>query len=428
VLHIVTKVRTTPRPPKPSSAKKSRAPRGDGGVTQLASGVWQARIKRYGRDQKRTAPTQAEALALLESMRRTKPTTNTALAKMRLADWLERYRLEQAHTVRLKTRSNLLANSKRAAAILGRIPLNAITPSDLRDFQAKLIEQGYAPTVQVQAWQFLAAALRRAFEDDVIPSNPAAKVKRPRGAKPLRERLTWTAEQCRRALECAKGKNLHLMLSCLLATRVRPNELLGLKWSDIEGDKITIRRTLVQAGRNPIVNPPKTATSHREFYIAPDIQALLEQHRQNPHRAKSADDFVFTTRNGAPRFIAHLRTSLTKLSQKAGITRLTAHELRHTAVTLATLAGADYRQLRRQVGHSGQSMTDHYDHSHLDELERRKLAIPLEVLLRDRLPYDSATASQNSQKDPKQEAIPETQTASKSLLTDGLNAKTGGLK
>lgn len=406
MLHIVTTIRTKPRPisPKRQGTAKTRAPRGDGGVIQLPSGVWQARIRRYGRDQKRTAATQTEALALLETMRRNKPATTDALARMKMADWMERYRNEQAHTLRLKTRVNQIENAARCTKIIGRIPLNAVTPSDLRDLQAKLIEQGYAPSVQRQAWQFVAASLRRAFEDDILSSNPAAKVRPPRGAKTLRDRVTWSADQARSALESAQGSPMYLLLCCFLSTRVRPNELLGLMWGDLQDGKMFIRRTLVKAGKNPVHNPPKTPSGARDFYLAPDILGLLEQHRSRLSKQALSHDFVFTGRTGTPFMLSNFRAKLVKLCKKAGVPRLSAHELRHTATTLAALTGVNRYHLSRQTGHAGQNITDLYDHSFLDETERHKLAIPLETLLKNHIPYTSLTATQSSQKVPNIEA------------------------
>lgn len=108
---------------------------------------------------------------------------------------------------------------------------------------------------------------------------------------------------------------------------------------------------------------------------------------------------------------------------QARIPRLTAHELRHTAITLARLAGADREQLRRQVGHGGQDITALYDHSHLDELERRKLAMPLEVLLQNRFPYDSVTAPENDQKYPKVTSAADSQSMPKSLVFDSVDTQ-----
>jgi integrase len=398
-MHIMTTIRTKPKPPSPKrlGASKQRAPRGDGGVKQLPSGVWQARIKRYGEDIKRQAPTQNEALRLLEQLRRTRPSSNTELSRLPLADWLERYRNEQASSVRLKTRAGHVECCNRAAAIIGRIPLGKITPSDLRHLLSTLIDKGLSPSVQRHTWQFTAAALRRAFEDDIIPSNPAAKVKAPKGGN-VRERISWTRDEAKKALECAKNTSYYTLLYFLIVTRVRPNEALGLMWGDISTEQVFVRRTVVKAGKNPIYNPPKTAKGLRLFYIPTDLQRLLEQHRTAQKTKPKADSLVFATKNGTPLLLSNVRRYLTTLCAKAGIARVSPHELRHTGITLGILAGANRKQLSSQAGHEKLSTTDIYDHSDLDELERRKVALPLAVLLGESFPYDSVTSPESSLK------------------------------
>lgn len=70
-MKIITSKPTTPKilRPKHSSTPKKRTPRGSGSVTQLDSGKWQARVRRFGRDIKRTFDSQIEAVQALETLK-----------------------------------------------------------------------------------------------------------------------------------------------------------------------------------------------------------------------------------------------------------------------------------------------------------------------------------------------------------------------
>jgi integrase len=119
----------------------------------------------------------------------------------------------------------------KAVPVLGNIPVSKVAPADLRRFQNLLLH--YSQSTQSQVWHFTAAALRRAFDDDVIVKNPAAKVKAPTGGS-VKEKFAWTQDEAARALEVLRGHRLEPLIRFMLATGLRSGEALSLRLQDVD--------------------------------------------------------------------------------------------------------------------------------------------------------------------------------------------------
>ncbi len=416
----------TPRA-KRSSTSKKRAPRGAGSVTQLPNGKWQARTRRFGTDVKRQVDTQAEALKMLEVIKHAPSGENHRLGNLRFADWLERFRLEEAPKRKTHTRELHKYYISLALPDLGRIPLSKITPADLRTFQNSLLH--YSQSTQTQVWNFTASALRRAYDDDVITKNPASKVKPPSGGS-VKERFAWTHAEAAKALEVLHGHRLECLIHFMLATGVRSGEALSLRWQDvdIETNHISILRTVERAGKNPSFGTPKTKHSTRTIPVHPDIITMLEQHRQaqtvERKKATSWTEYglVFPSKVGTPSDHRSLRRVFAFIAQKAEVRHLTPHELRHTYRTFAKLAGVSNKLISWLMGHASERITEGYDQSHKNTLEQRRAALSPTILIG--IPYVSPTATETSQistKEPKNKLDSSTIEDTKNSVQDSVS-------
>ncbi len=397
---ITTKPTSKTTRPKRSSTPKKRAPRGAGSVVQLPNGKWQARTRRFGTDVKRIADTQTEALTILEQMKHAPQGENRKLGKMRFADWLERYRLEQAPSRKTNTQKLHEYYISVAKPLLGQIPVSSITPADLRKFQNSLI--GKAQSTQKQIWQFVAGALRRAFDDEIIAKNPAATVKALQGGS-VQERFAWTQAEVIKALEVLRGHHLECLIQFMLTTGVRPGEALALRWTDLntQDGQVSIVQTVERAGKNPKFGTPKTKNSVRTISIHPSTLIRLEQHREaqmlERRKVKTWREFdlVFPSKKGTPLDHRSLRRVFAFIAKKAEVRLLKPHELRHTYRTLARISKVSSKLVSSIMGHASEKITETYDHTHQDKLEQRRAALPLTDLIR--IPNDSLTASESSQ-------------------------------
>ena len=263
-------------------------------------------------------------------------------------------------------------------------------------------------STQTQVWHFTAAALTRAFDDGIIVKNPAAKIKAPQGGN-VKQSSFWTQSETIKALEVLRGHDLECLIRFMLTTGVRPGEALALRWQDVDfqAHRVSIVRTVERPGKNPVFGTPKSKSSEQAFLIDSETLIMLEQHREQQilerKTAKSWADhgLVFPSKVGTPLDHRSRRFSraFAHIAKKAGVKHLTPHELRHTYRTIARQSGISTKLVSSRMGHASERITEVYDHTHQDELEQRRAALPLAVLLG--IPNDSLTASETAQNNPK---------------------------
>ena len=86
---------------------------------------------------------------------------------------------------------------------------------------------------------------------------------------------------------------------------------------------------------------------------------------------KSADDRVFTSRDGAVLRTGNFRRDVFyRAVRSVDLDGFTPHELKHTAASLAITAGASVKAVQRMLGHASATLTlDRYGHLFGDELD-----------------------------------------------------------
>src|SRR5581483_9661143 len=121
----------------------------------------------------------------------------------------------------------------------------------------------------------------------------------------------------------------------------------------------------------PTWGSPKSRAGRRVLPLPePGRQALLRlkaQQDQDRARAgerwKDTDGRIVTSAAGTPPTPNRLQDTLDRLCARAGVPRLTVHQLRHQCASLLFAAGADVKQVQQHLGHSRASVTlDIYTH------------------------------------------------------------------
>ena len=123
---------------------------------------------------------------------------------------------------------------------VGSIAVERLRPVDVQQLHSQLRAAGLSEGSIGRVHHILRAALNWAEHLDLIVRNPAAKVERPRGAKPDINPPA-PADVVRMITEASKPLALFLRLGAL--TGARRGQLCGLRWSDIDLDAATIRWT-----------------------------------------------------------------------------------------------------------------------------------------------------------------------------------------
>jgi integrase len=170
-----------------------------------------------------------------------------------------------------------------------------------------------------------------------------------------KERVRYASEAEESAIFAALPEFYHPVIDFAILSGCRAGEICRLKWSDI--DEGAGRMTVIGKGRN---GAPKVAT----IPLSDDMRDILKQQR-GKHK-----EHVFTKLlTGDPISYRALSLAFVGACQKADVTGLRLHDLRHTAATRLLQKSGNLKMVAKLLRHSDVSVTAKYAHVLDDDLK-----------------------------------------------------------
>lgn len=156
-------------------------------------------------------------------------------------------------------------------------------------------------------------------------------------------------------------------------------EVVGLKVGDFSDNckKLKVERSLSEV--NGIFHETTTKTDQeRLIHIPTSISNQIQKRIQS----KNHNELVFQNDRGKALHNSNFRTRIfLPAIEKASVPRVTLHDLRHTAASLAITNGADVITVSRMLGHTDTSMTlKRYSHFYDEKMQ--ELSNTLNILLK----------------------------------------------
>jgi integrase len=260
---------------------------------------------------------------------------------------------------------------------LGHVPLQKLTPAHMQACYSALLkgDQGRGQAgVSARTVRYVHAILHRALKEAVglglVSRNVTDAVAPPKAPRPPIK--SWDVADVRRFLEAAATDEYSPIWLIALHTGMRRGELLGLRWQDVDLAHGVLRvcqsATTVKSGDR--FTPPKTASGRRTIALDTSCVVALREHRvrQNARRlalgaAWQDYDLVFASEIGTPLNHANVYHRFVKLSQRAGVSRIPFHDLRHTHATLLMKHGVHPKVASERLGHADITLTQQtYSH------------------------------------------------------------------
>ncbi|MCY7364135.1 MAG: site-specific integrase [Frankiaceae bacterium] len=151
-----------------------------------------------------------------------------------------------------------------------------------------------------------------------------------------------------------------------LTCGLRPGELLGLGWDNVDVDQglLRVSRAVNRVGAQVQLGPTKTASSRRQLRLPAAAENALRDHRARPLAQQRLMGehwqdlgLVFPTGRGSLLDPANLRRSLRTVTEQAGLGRWHPHELRHSVASLLSAAGVPLEEVADVLGHASTRVT-----------------------------------------------------------------------
>ena len=230
------------------------------------------------------------------------------------------------------------------------IPMNAITPQTIRQWQTGLLSQGYSSSYLKTIDMHLFSVFKYAAKYYDFP-NPYIKADHI-GSSSARSMQFWTLEQYRTFIrEFDDRPMLFTAFELLYWCGIRVGELLALTPADIDEKKhlLKITKTYVRHGGRDIISPPKTENSVRNVAM-PDFLFGEVMDYIRTAGLKKNDRLI-------PHSVSFLAYHLETGSKKSGVPQIRIHDIRHSHVSLLIDQGFTAVAIAERVGHKHISTT-----------------------------------------------------------------------
>ncbi|MEO5338803.1 MAG: site-specific integrase [Magnetospirillum sp. WYHS-4] len=235
-----------------------------------------------------------------------------------------------------KTQHDYIRHVKDFAEFFGHSPDKA-TAEDVRRYQVRLVSIGTtAPTINS-----MASALRFFFKVTLKRSDLADEVQSVR--EPRRLPVVLSPEEVGRMLTSTTNIKHRAALSLAYATGLRASEVISLKISDIDSDRMVIRVELGKGNKD------------RYVMLSPNLLELLREwwrHGRRTGRITPGQPWLFPGYRGQHMSTRQLHRVVRLAAARAGVTkRVGVHTLRHSFATHLLEQKTDIRVIQVLLGH-----------------------------------------------------------------------------
>jgi integrase len=316
-----------------------------------------------------TGTTKKEVLAARDAFKhRVEHGLDVAGAQSTLAQYFEQW-LTEHRGVSRRTLAGYQQTGRVFVAAIADVRLEDLRPSHIERALHVYLETGASNRTAAKHLTVLKQALKHAVRLQLIPSNPADAVAKPRAEN--HEMHVADAETLQRLFDACDDEDLRRLIFVAVDTGLRAGELLALRWSDLNVERSMVQ---IQRARNGYEESgfaePKTKASRRTVVVSSTSSELLKFQRvaQNERRlamgAAWADGgLIFPREDGQPEHTWRLSRRWKQVCKLAGVVELRFHDLRHTSATIALENGVHPKVVQERLGHSTISTTmDTYSH------------------------------------------------------------------
>lgn len=257
--------------------------------------------------------------------------------------------------------------SKNIISYFGAFNIEDLTLKDLENWKNFVINQDFSNSYNSQLYSMLTGFLEFCskkyncyyeFLPDFLPFNKKIEYKKTD---------FYTLKEFKNFIKGFDNLLYKAFFEFMFYTGCRPGEAMAIKIKDINGNLVTINKTIDEHGKREL-GTPKTYSSNRTIYISNSLKKMLNNLIKS-YGCVELDYFVF----GGAKPLAPTTINRYKLKacEKANIRPITLHQFRHSHATLLLNNDIDIHVISSRLGHSRVSTTlDVYTHSNFSQEKR----------------------------------------------------------
>lgn len=295
-----------------------------------------------------------------------------------MQNWLESYK----HNIEENTYDSYCTVVNKITNYFSgkNIKVKDLKPKHIQDFYNSLYKKGLSSNTVLHYHANIRKALDIAMKLEIIPSNPADRIERPKKSQFIGD--FYNIDELEKLFSACRNDPIKIVVLIASFYGLRRSEVLGLKWSSIDFEKniITIKHKVIQrnAKKNRsmvLKDKTKNKASYRSLPLLPTIATALKKHKNQINKNKlicgntyhkEFEDYICVDFKGKlfrPEYITdHFQIIL----KNNGLRHIRFHDLRHSCASLLLSKGVPMKAIQEWLGHSTYSTTANF-YAHLED-------------------------------------------------------------
>ncbi len=222
------------------------------------------------------------------------------------------------------------------------LKLTDIKPMHLQAYINKKLETLSSNTVR-KHMSLIQTAMHDALINDLIASNPAEKVTKPRYIKP--KHTYYKAEGLEKLLNEVKGSVIEVPVFIAAMFGLRRSEVLGLRWCDIDFENKTLtvngsvtRRNVDGKWTDVFDTTLKTEASNGTYVLNDSVceyfHSIYEKNQSLISNTNDYKEFICVNAVGERLKLDFVTHKFSELLEEHGLKHIRFHDLRHSVLSL----------------------------------------------------------------------------------------------
>lgn len=267
--------------------------------------------------------------------------------------------------------------------------LKDLKPVHIQEFYTTLYEKKLTGNTVLHYHNVIRKSLQTALKLDLILSNPADKIERPKKEQYIG--TFYSQVELNTLFSLIKDDPLKIVIYLASFYGLRRSEVLGLRWDtfNFEDKTITIKHKAIETRKDNkrvilLKDKTKNQSSYRTLPLVDDIIVLLKEHQKQTDENKKLCgnsynkkylDYICVDSTGKlfrPEYVTDHFTLIMKKNKNI-LRKITFHGLRHSCASLLLAKGIPMKEIQDWLGHSTYSTTANI-YAHLEKDTKNKSA------------------------------------------------------
>ena len=220
--------------------------------------------------------------------------------------------------------------------------IKEVTPQKIENFLNNMVLKNYSSKTIKDQTSVIKMIFKYSMIKEYIDKDISMYISPPKGVKPIKRNALTQAEilTVEDSINCTFGMFAYF----LLYTGLRKGEALALQWKDIDlkNNLIHVTKSVYFESNTPNLKDTKTDAGNRDVILLDCLKEKL--------KSRHPDDYVFN-KDGKIIDKSYFTRQWEKYKKESCL-NITAHQLRHTFVTILYEAGIDEKLSQAILGHS----------------------------------------------------------------------------